>query len=189
MGPGLDLTQPGPACVHAYREAIGSLTYLVVGTRPHLAFSITVLSSNTVKHVHNPTKVHWDALKRVARYVIQTNHMHESSVHGKQYCDDAGGVRERQLRSRPGHPKVHERVCADDVCGGCCVVCTTAASGGDVVGRVAVHLHVQWRQGECVASTTGKWNRVGAWHAQTDDDVCGRPSGNGTGTPHNRQQS
>ena len=53
VDPAVDLTQVGPACVEPYREAIGSLMYVMVGTRPDLAFSIGVLA----KHVQNPTKV------------------------------------------------------------------------------------------------------------------------------------
>lgn len=51
-----------------YREAIGSLMYLLVGTRPDLAYSIGVLS----KFVECPTMVHWNAVKKLIRYIIQT---------------------------------------------------------------------------------------------------------------------
>ena len=67
----LDLTQPSPPTSEPYREAIGSLMYLMVGTRPDLAYCVGVLS----KHVQNPTQLHWDAVKRVLRYVIHTKNL------------------------------------------------------------------------------------------------------------------
>lgn len=42
--------------------------YLMVGSRPDLGFCIGQLA----KHVQNPTKLHWDAVKRVMRYMIHT---------------------------------------------------------------------------------------------------------------------
>lgn len=51
-----------------YQEALGSLMYLMTGTRPDLAYSVGVLS----KHMSNPTEQHWTAIKRVFRYVQHT---------------------------------------------------------------------------------------------------------------------
>ena len=68
MDPEIDLTLPAAPCKHPYREAIGSLMYLMVGTRPDLAFAIGLLAM----FVENPTELHWDAVKRVIRYVIHT---------------------------------------------------------------------------------------------------------------------
>lgn len=48
-----------------YREAIGSLMYLMVGTRPDLAFAVGKLS----RFVSCFGKEHWAAVKRVLRYV------------------------------------------------------------------------------------------------------------------------
>jgi len=48
-----------------YREAVGSLMYLMVGTRPDLAFAIGKLS----RFVTCYSKEHWAAIKRVLRYV------------------------------------------------------------------------------------------------------------------------
>jgi len=48
-----------------YREAVGSLTYLMVGTRPNLALAIGKLS----RIVSCYGKEHWAAIKRVLRYV------------------------------------------------------------------------------------------------------------------------
>ena len=71
MDPNVDLTEHSVPCTEEYRSAIGSLMYLMVGTRPDLAYCIGTLA----KHVQNPTVVHWEALKRVARYVIQTKQL------------------------------------------------------------------------------------------------------------------
>lgn len=71
MDCGIDLTAPSEPCTQPYREAIGSLMYLMVGSRPDLAYCVGVLA----KHVQNPTKVHWDALMRVLRYVIHTKEL------------------------------------------------------------------------------------------------------------------
>ena len=51
-----------------YRQAIGSLIYLVSGTRPDLAFGVTKLS----QYLENPQKNHWTAVKRVLRYLKGT---------------------------------------------------------------------------------------------------------------------
>lgn len=48
-----------------YRQAVGSLVYLVSCTRPDLAFSVRKLS----QYLDNPTKHHWNAVKRVLRYL------------------------------------------------------------------------------------------------------------------------
>ena len=68
MDPALDLTVSSDLTSEPYREAIGSLMYLMVGTRPDLAFCIGTLA----KYVEKPTTTHWDAVKRVMRYVIHT---------------------------------------------------------------------------------------------------------------------
>jgi len=48
-----------------YREAVGSLMYLMVGTRPDLAFAIGKLS----QFISCYGKEHWAAIKRVLQYV------------------------------------------------------------------------------------------------------------------------
>ena len=50
------------------REAVGSLMYLMLGTRPDLCFSIGVLS----RYLDKPRKVHVIAVKRVLRYLRGT---------------------------------------------------------------------------------------------------------------------
>ena len=48
-----------------YREAIGSLMYLMIGSRPDIAYSVSIVSRYTEK----PTIQHWNAVKQIFRYV------------------------------------------------------------------------------------------------------------------------
>ena len=48
----------------AYRQLIGSLMYLMVATRPDLAFSLSKLS----KFNNSPGRAHWEAVCKVLRY-------------------------------------------------------------------------------------------------------------------------
>ncbi len=51
-----------------YRQAIGCLTYLSVGTRPDISFSVTRLA----QFVQRPTTQLWAPVKRVLRYSSRT---------------------------------------------------------------------------------------------------------------------
>jgi transposase InsO family protein len=51
-----------------YREAIGSLMWAAMGTRPDIAFAVSFLS----QFMENPEKPHWEAVKRVLRYLKGT---------------------------------------------------------------------------------------------------------------------
>lgn len=48
-----------------YREAVGSLMYAAVATRPDITFAISTLS----QFLENPGLIHWEAVKRVLRYL------------------------------------------------------------------------------------------------------------------------
>ena len=54
-----------------YREAVGSLMYAAMGTRPDVTFAMTALS----QFMQNPGRAHWDALKRVLRYLKGTREL------------------------------------------------------------------------------------------------------------------
>ena len=51
-----------------FREALGSLIWLQVATRPDLTFSVNKLA----RFSHNPGRAHWNALKHVLAYVKGT---------------------------------------------------------------------------------------------------------------------
>lgn len=51
-----------------YRQVLGSLCYLVTCTRPDLCFITGMLS----RFMQNPGQHHWQALKRVLRYLKHT---------------------------------------------------------------------------------------------------------------------
>ena len=53
---------------YPFREVIGSLMYLAVGTRPDIAFAVNSLSQYNTCY----TKEHWVAAKRVLRYIKGT---------------------------------------------------------------------------------------------------------------------
>jgi len=51
-----------------YQQIIGSLMYLVIGTHPDLAFTVSLLS----EYSSQPTTIHIGAAKRVLRYIKGT---------------------------------------------------------------------------------------------------------------------
>nr|GEV29032.1 hypothetical protein [Tanacetum cinerariifolium] len=51
-----------------YSSATGSLMYAMVCTRPDLAHAVSVVS----KYMHNPCKMHWEAVKCIIRYLKGT---------------------------------------------------------------------------------------------------------------------
>jgi Reverse transcriptase (RNA-dependent DNA polymerase) len=51
-----------------YRQAIGSLMYAMLATRPDIAFSISHLSQFST----NPGEEHWKAVQRVLQYILRT---------------------------------------------------------------------------------------------------------------------
>lgn len=54
--------------VSCFRQIIGSLMYLVIGTRPDLAFTVSALSQFSSK----PTKDHMGVIKKTLRYLKGT---------------------------------------------------------------------------------------------------------------------
>jgi TfoX/Sxy family transcriptional regulator of competence genes len=57
-----------PEIKHWYQGAVGALMYLMLGTRPELAFPISVVS----RYAANPTDNHVSAVKRILRYLKGT---------------------------------------------------------------------------------------------------------------------
>jgi len=51
-----------------YREAVGSLMYPTMGTRPDIAFA----TSTVAQFLENPGCIHWEVVKRIFRYLKGT---------------------------------------------------------------------------------------------------------------------
>jgi Reverse transcriptase (RNA-dependent DNA polymerase) len=64
-----------------YREAVGSLMYATIATRPDIAFAIGILSRFST----NPGRAHWEAVKRVFRYLKGTRELW--LTFGNNTCD------------------------------------------------------------------------------------------------------
>lgn len=60
-----------PEAKKRYQSGVGSLMYAMLGTRPDLAFAVSVVS----RFASNPTKAHETAIKRIFRYIRSTLHM------------------------------------------------------------------------------------------------------------------
>ncbi|CAL4097853.1 unnamed protein product, partial [Meganyctiphanes norvegica] len=61
-----------------YQELVGSLLYLMTGTRPDLSFIVTLLS----RFMHKPTKTHMNLAQGVLRYLRNTMHYDLKYVRG-----------------------------------------------------------------------------------------------------------
>ena len=48
-----------------YQSAVGSLMYAMVRTQPDISFAVSVVS----RHASNPDSLHWQAVKRIFRYL------------------------------------------------------------------------------------------------------------------------
>ncbi len=66
--PGSSTTENNSAVAVPYRQAIGSLMYLMIGSRPDIAFAVGRLS----QHAEHPSHEHWVSVKRVFRYINGT---------------------------------------------------------------------------------------------------------------------
>lgn len=58
----------GQPVAYPFREAVGSLMYLAVATRPDIAFAISSVS----RHLENPSSTHVTAVKRIMKYIKGT---------------------------------------------------------------------------------------------------------------------
>ena len=94
-------TEEHSAMVQAapYRETVGSLMYLMVMSRPDIAFAVNQVS----KHCENPEPVHWNAVKRILAYLAGTTNFglcfrkeNEKLLVGYTDADYAGDVGTRR---------------------------------------------------------------------------------------------
>jgi hypothetical protein len=86
-----------------YQSAIGSLMYAMLGTRPDIAYAVSMLGQFSI----NPSTTHWAAVKRVFRYLGGTMHQtlvfdgNEDKIGLHGYCDSghAGDLETRKCTS------------------------------------------------------------------------------------------
>lgn len=79
-----------------YRQAIGSLMYFMIGTRPDLAYIVGMLS----RFMERPQIEHWNAVKRIFRYLKGTTNYgisfglntNDANVIGYSDADFAGDI-------------------------------------------------------------------------------------------------
>ena len=60
--------EPKPAEIKWYQRAVGSLMYAMLGTRPDIAFAVSVVS----RYASRPTQAHKSAVTRILRYLRKT---------------------------------------------------------------------------------------------------------------------
>lgn len=85
-----------------YREAVGSLMYAAIGTRPDIAFAVSTLAQFN----DNPGWVHWDAVKRVFRYLLGTKALslvYGGDMKGLEGFVDADGALQEHRRTIMGY--------------------------------------------------------------------------------------
>jgi hypothetical protein len=85
-----------------YREAIGSLMYASVATRPDITFAVSTLS----QFLENPGEAHWEAAKRVFRYLSGTRDLaltYGGEKHELLGFTDADGASQDHRRAISGH--------------------------------------------------------------------------------------
>lgn len=85
-----------------FREAVGSLMFLAVMTHPELAYAV----NNVSKYLANPDESHWQAIKRIFKYLKGTTRFgityraggSESQLIGFADADYAGDIETRRSR-------------------------------------------------------------------------------------------
>lgn len=71
MEKGLQLSRAGSRTNEPYRELLGSLMYQMLCARPDICFTVSYLG----RYQQNPVDHHWQALKRVVRYLKGTSEL------------------------------------------------------------------------------------------------------------------
>ena len=84
-----------------YKKAIGMLIYLMVGTRPDICYTVSVLS----RYMQNPRELHWRFVKKLLKYIKTTkdfclvytkNKSSDSELIGYSDAEYAGSVEDRR---------------------------------------------------------------------------------------------
>jgi len=85
-----------------YREAVGALNWIAVGSRPDIAFVVGQLA----QFLENPGRVHWEAVKRVMRYLKGTKELKlvfgRGEQRGLRAFTDADGATQEHRRAISG---------------------------------------------------------------------------------------
>ena len=85
-----------------YREAVGSLMYAAMGTRPDIAFA----TSTVAQFCDNPGWVHWEAMKWIFRYLLGTKKLelvYGGESRGIVGYVDADGASQEHRRAISGY--------------------------------------------------------------------------------------
>ena len=86
----------------SFREAVGSLMYCAVATRPDIVFAVGIVS----QHLDNPGWAHWEAVKQIFRYLAGTKEW--SLTYGMDWSGlegftDADGASQEHRHAISGH--------------------------------------------------------------------------------------
>ena len=77
-----------------YQEAVGSLMYAALGTRPDISYAVSQVS----RFSSNYSQAHWDAVRRIYRYLLGTKNLQLTYGGGEKqlagYTDADGSVTE-----------------------------------------------------------------------------------------------
>ena len=67
-----------------YRQAVGSLMYLMICTRPDIAAAVQTVS----RFAENPAPAHWSAVKRIFAYLQKTKHFGLRFIKSKENSEE-----------------------------------------------------------------------------------------------------
>lgn len=85
-----------------YREAVGSLMHVAVGTRPDVAFAVAAVAQFSA----NPGIAHWEAVKRIFRYLAGTKDLaltYGGTTDGLRGYTDADGASQEHRHAISGY--------------------------------------------------------------------------------------